>query len=125
MKLDVFAGKLKKMDILVLRGNDVDREVLICGQLLKKWNLIHPTFPWQTVQDYISSILSTKIKSVQCYDKCNESTDVKLRSVSRDCKKLRDRVLKKFVDIFKDKLTSSDFVSIPPVHLEVDKLFIT
>ena len=36
VKLDVFAGKLKKMDAMVLRGNDVDREVLISGQLLKK-----------------------------------------------------------------------------------------
>ena len=77
-----------------LRGNDVDQEELICGQLLKKWNLIHPTFPQRTVQDYVSSILSTKIKSVQYYDKFNVSTEIKLKFVPRDCKKLRDGVLR-------------------------------
>ena len=38
-------GKIKRLTCLVLRGKNVDREILISCQMLKKWDMIHPTFP--------------------------------------------------------------------------------
>ena len=37
-------GKTKKLTCLILRGNSVDREILINIKMLKSWNLVHPTF---------------------------------------------------------------------------------
>ena len=42
IKLSVL-GKIKKVNCLVLRGNDIDREILISGKMLKEWRMIHPT----------------------------------------------------------------------------------
>ena len=40
------------------------KETLISLQLLKKWDLVHDSFPFQTVSDYI---LSKKNKSFKAY----------------------------------------------------------
>ena len=42
-------GKTKQLRCLILRGNNVDREVLISCRMLKRWGLIHKTFPHETV----------------------------------------------------------------------------
>ena len=46
--------KPKKLTVFILRGNSVDREVLISVQLCKKWGIIHPTFPHETIKTYIN-----------------------------------------------------------------------
>ena len=56
IKLDIFGGKSKRMDAMVLRGN-VDREILVSSSNLKQWRLIHPTIPVETVDQYISRCL--------------------------------------------------------------------
>ena len=38
-RLDVFKGKPKRIVALVLRGNSIDREVLISNGVLKQWRL--------------------------------------------------------------------------------------
>ena len=38
-------GKIKKLRCLILRGSGVDREVLISCKMLKRWDLLHETFP--------------------------------------------------------------------------------
>ena len=43
IKLKVL-GKTKHLRCLILRGRNVDREVLISCKMLKSWDLIHPTF---------------------------------------------------------------------------------
>ena len=42
-------GRTKRLTCLVLRGNKVDREILISSQMLKSWDMIHPTFPNETI----------------------------------------------------------------------------
>ena len=49
IKLSVL-GKTKKVNCLVLRGNEIDREILISGKMLKAWRMIHPTFPNKSVE---------------------------------------------------------------------------
>ena len=36
VKLDNFGGKVKTMNAMVLRGNNVDREILVSGTVLKQ-----------------------------------------------------------------------------------------
>ena len=42
-------GRTKRLTCLVLRGNKVDREILISSQMLKAWDMIHPSFPNETI----------------------------------------------------------------------------
>merc|ERR1712215_246906 len=51
----------KKLTVFILRGNSVDREVLISVQLCKKWGIIHPPFPLETIKTYINR--KSKIKN--------------------------------------------------------------
>ena len=51
-------GKSKKVNCLVLRGNIIDREILISGKMLKAWRMIHPTFPNESVETYINKLCS-------------------------------------------------------------------
>ena len=67
IKLDIFGGKTKWMGAMVLRGN-VDREILVSSTNLKQWRLIHPTFPVETVDQYISRYLKHEIKTVKDYN---------------------------------------------------------
>ena len=46
-------GKTKQLRCLILRGSSVDREILISCKMLKRWNLIHPTFPHESVDDFV------------------------------------------------------------------------
>ena len=49
-----FLKTIKKLECLVLRGNDVDREILVSCETLKKWDIIHCTFGQETVTSYIN-----------------------------------------------------------------------
>ena len=46
-------GKTKQLRCLILQGSGVDRKILISCKMLKRWNLIHPTFPHETVDDLL------------------------------------------------------------------------
>ena len=83
VKLPVL-GKVKRLTCLVLRGEEVDREILISCAMLKKWDMIHQTFPAQTLSDYIRN-LDRKIcntydsnKCFEIYEKSNITTKEKL-----------------------------------------------
>ena len=72
VKLKVI-GKVKRMKCLVLRGNQVDREILISGQMLKAWDLIHSSFRHQTVTSYVNSLtieLAKNSKSIMTSTRC-------------------------------------------------------
>ena len=46
-------GAKKRVDCCILRGNMVDREILLSLSTLKKWNLVHTSFPMETVDQYL------------------------------------------------------------------------
>ena len=52
VKLKVL-GRTKRLTCLVLQGNKVDREILISEQMLKTWDMIHPSFPNETISTYV------------------------------------------------------------------------
>ena len=92
------------MVVAVLNGSE--REILLSLDKLKSWNLIHASFPNQSVLDFIQSK----------YNKgsFNESAKV---SKHDECEALKQRTMDKFKTSFKEKLTPQDRVSVPPVHL--------
>ena len=84
-----FVKSTKKLECLVLRGNSVDREILVSCDMLIKWDLIHSTFGRETVTDFIhrnsthynisnSKLNKIKVKNInsmsQLYNKSNIST---------------------------------------------------
>ena len=107
-------------------GNSVDYEILISGKMLKLWNMIHPSFPHESIETYINKLRSVdahvldhnKISAI--YEKSKITTKEKLSKTDRKCTNLRQHILKEFHDVFKDRLDPTDRVNIAPVHLEVD-----
>ena len=103
-----FVKTTKKLECLVLRGNSVDREILISCDRLKKWDLIHNTFGKETVTDFInrnnwtrynisnSRLIRNKVKNVnslsQLYNKSQISTDELLGKIPSECIKLKENI---------------------------------
>merc|ERR1712215_156274 len=114
--------KIKQLTVFILRGHSVDREVLISVQLCRKWGIIHPTFPHESIKSYVNRKL--KIKKLQekvsaIYDKSTTPTNVKVSSVPSKCDKLRQKILDKYARNFKEKLGKEDRVHITPVKLHL------
>ena len=85
----------------------MDREVLISCKMLKRWDLIHKTFPHETVGQYVRrKIKLQKVASV--YDKSAIPSKVRVSTVPHECQKLRNKILTKYADVFKDKLEKGD-----------------
>ena len=113
-----FVKSTKKLECLVLRGNAVDREILISCDMLIKWDLIHSTFGRETVTDFMhrnlthynsnSKLNKIKIKNVnsmsQLYNKSKMSTDKLLAKMPPECVKLREKILQLHKKNFKEKL---------------------
>ena len=104
-----FVKSTKKLECLVLRGNSVDREILVSCDTLMKWDLIHDTFGRETVTDYIhrnsthynisnSKLNKIKVKNInsmsQLYNKSNISTDDLLGKIPSECIKLQGKNIK-------------------------------
>ena len=96
------------MECLVLRGNSVDREIMVSCNTLMKLDLISNTFGKETVTDYInrnnltrynisnSKLIRNKVKNInslsQLYSKSHISTDELLGKTPSECKKLREKI---------------------------------
>ena len=132
-----FIKPIKRLECLVLRGDYVDREILVSCETLKNWDLIHSTFGRETVTRFInrcnlthynssnSRPMKNKIKNVknlsQLYSKSQIPTDDLLEEVPPECVKLRGKVLRIHKKNFKEKLGPTDRINYPPVRLEIDK----
>lgn len=131
-----FIKTVKTLECLVLRGNNVDREILVCCDTLKKLDLIHSTFGRETVTNYFinnsthynisnSRLIRNKIKNVnnlsQLYHKYRILTDYLLGKILSECIKLREKILKIHKRNFKEKLGPTDRINHPPVKLQIDK----
>ena len=99
------------------------REILISIEYLKKWNLLHPTFPFQSVDNYVEeksknneySALYTNLSNKLESALYQESRGCKEPSV--ECKKLREDILKKLGSCFKEVLSKEDRIDHPPSKL--------
>ena len=94
--------------------------------MLKKWDMIHSTFPTQTISQYIrnldrnlcNTLDQNKINAI--YEKSKITTKEKLSKTNRPCTKLREHILKECHDVFKEYLDRTDRVNKELVHFEVD-----
>ena len=98
----VLGEKVERVEAAVLADNNVDAELLVSLSLLIEWDLVPPQFPRQTVSAYFKQIL-TKNKDIQ---KCNKvfstgedgqnlKESYELPQPCSDCKKLKEKILKK------------------------------
>ena len=62
-----FSGKAKQVTGLVLRGNTLDKEILLSRDQLIKWRMLHCGFPTQTIDDFVKDVLKSKIKVIKNY----------------------------------------------------------
>ena len=96
-------------------------EVLVSLGLMKKWDLIHDTFPHETVSDFIYKTNKPKLAYSTRYSFhssiYNQSS--KLKEPSRECKKLKDLITDEWGDCFKEKLGPKDRMNVKPVKLRI------
>ena len=139
-KLEIIDASGKAMDILrtirmyinnkILGGRKLieaaviesdKKETLISLDLLKKWDLVHDSFPFQTVSDYINS---KKNKCMKAYSTLydfhsniyEESREV--RKLSRKCNKFREEIMGKWQHVFKEELEPTDRMRVKLVSLK-------
>ena len=120
LEADVLGGR-KLIEAAVIQGEG-SKEVLVLLGLMKSWDLIHQSFPSETVSDYMYRLNN---KGFQAYSSLysfqtqlfNESTP--LKEPSRECKKLKAEITKEWQDCFKEKLGPQDRMKVPPVKLKI------
>ena len=83
----------------------MDREILISIKMLRKWDLVHPMFPHETVRSYFKrQIKNRKVASI--FKKSSIPSKVRVSEVPTECELLRKKILAKHQEIFKEKLAS-------------------
>ena len=87
-------GGRKMVEAAIIQGDR--KEMLIFLQLLKKWDIIHDSFPFQTVSDYI---VSKDNKQYQAYSTLYQlhsslyEESRKLKTPTRACRNLREEIM--------------------------------
>merc|ERR1711891_140605 len=113
---------MKRLRCLILRGSGVDREILVSCKMLKKWGLLHSSFPHETIKDFCNRKYKVKSqKTAAVFNKSTVSSNDRIKDVPDDCQNLRKKILKKHSGIFKEKLGKLDRVNLPPVKLHLDE----
>ena len=117
IKTQVLGSKIAKLEVAILRGNSTDREILLSLQTLIEWNLVHPDFPNVTLDTYIfNKRKENKSYSALYSRQSQQNSHVKIREQGEDfilddpspeCQKLQNKLLVKFKDCFKEKLTQA------------------
>ena len=93
-----------------------------------KWDLLPPNFPHETVTQHVNSILSkkynkqsAKYSSLYSQNETNvERDEYKWPEPSKECQELRQKLLTKHKNLFKEVLGPSDRINGPPVRLILD-----
>ena len=89
---------------------------------MKKWDLIHDSFPCETISDYMTR-KSNKVEFAYCSihqissDLFNKS--VKLKDPSKQCKDLKAKIVTEYSDCFKEKLGPNNRMSVENVKLRM------
>ena len=97
------------MEAAVIAGEGA-AEVLVSLGLLKKWDMIHDTFPEETISDFMQRVTNKHklaYSSLYNFNSDNFSTSRKLRPPGKECIELKDKIVKKYGDCFKEYLAFS------------------
>ena len=120
LEADVLGGR-KMVEAAVIRGEGT-KEVLVSLGLMKSWDIIHQTFPEETVSDYLykltnkSSLAYSSLYSLQ--NNIYSESKV-LKDPSKECRKLKEEIIGAWGDCLKDKLGPEDRMKVPPVKLKL------
>ena len=123
---DVLGGR-KYVEAAVTRSKK--KETLISLSLLKKWDLVHDSFPNQTISDYIYS--KQRNRSLKAYSTLyNFNAGIyeehrPLKPPSSKCNKLRDQVMEEFSHVFEEELEPNDRMKVEPVKMKLKEGYIS
>ena len=117
----VLGDQIYPVEAAVLYGNQTDSELLISLDLLIEWNLVPKNFPNVTLDDHFKQLLTNKHfskKYSSLYSKQSEEFSQSLDDQSdnqyeipkppKACSRLREKLLEKHSNVFKEKLSPSD-----------------
>ena len=102
LEADVLGGR-KLVEAAVIRGEGT-KEILVSLSLMKSWDLIHQSFPFETVSDYFykmnnkSSLAYSSLYSLQ--NNLYSESKV-LKEPSKECRKLKEEIISAWGDCFK------------------------
>ena len=118
---DVLGDGRKEIECAIIQGTEGTKEVLISLRLMKNWGMIHESFPHETIDAFYKRVYESEIydRSYLSYYSVESSVSKPLPPPSKQCQLLKEKILSKWKDIFKNKLDKSDRVSIPPVNLSL------
>ena len=119
-------GGRKMVEAAVIQGDR--KETLISLQLLKKWDLIHDSFPHQTISDYIVNKSNKKYTAYSMHYELHSNIyeeNRKLKPPSRVCRKLREYIVKNCDGCFKEELEPHDRMKVEPLKLRLKEGYIS
>lgn len=112
----------RMLECAVIDGNG-SRETLISLEYLRKWGILHETFPYESLEDFLNRKYLNK--SLAYYtDVFNlkqnlYSVDRTTREPSQKCKDKREEILKKWSSCFKENLEKGDRFKHDPIKIKL------
>ena len=110
----------KSIEFAVIEGG-YEKEILVSLSYLKKWDMVHSSFPFQTISDFCNKNADTEINNLYAYSALSPSINEKvaLPPPSEKCKDLREKFISKWKNTFREKLSLHDRMNIKPVKIEL------
>ena len=90
MKAEVLGEDRKKLEVAVIVGQEGSKEILVSLKLMKVWNVVHQSFPRESVNSYIQK--NKLNKSYTYYYSFQTSNSNPLNPPSQ-CTLLRDKII--------------------------------
>ena len=101
----------RMIECVVIEGNG-EKEILISLEYLKKWGILHESFPRENLDDYITRKYLNK-RTAYYSDVLNLNKNLyevnrTIKEPSQQCEKMREEILTKWSGCFKEKLEKGD-----------------
>ena len=111
----------RMIECAAMEGNGA-KETLISLEYLKKWGIVHDSFPHENLDDFITRKYLNK-NTAYYSDVLNLNTNLysvnrTIREPSQECKKKREEILTKWSSCFKEKLEKGDRIKHPPIKIK-------
>ena len=96
---------------------------------MKRWDLIHDSFPYQIISEYCNNQKKNKYhKAYSTYYNFHSEIYEENRSIkppSTKCTNLREKIMDSYPHVFKEELGPQDRMKVEPVKLKLKKEFIS
>ena len=115
-----------RVEAAVIEGKK--KETLISLQLLKRWDLIHESFPNQTISDDIESRTNKRFQaysSLYEFHSALHEGSMDVAPPSKACRKLKEELMGKWASCFKEELGKEDRMHVESVILKLKEGYIS